>query len=241
MMLLRTFTTACVIVLIGLTQAATQASAQSQARTLRVAATGRIAATPDMVIVTTGVVTQAKTARQALSDNNRAAAAMIAALKAAAIADRDIQTAGLNVQPLYSKAKRQNNGEQLRRIVGYSVTNQVRVRIRDLAKGGEILDTIVGRGANRMNGLQFAVSNADELRIKAEALAVREARTRAQVMAEAAGVALGQIVNITTGSAPQPVTRHYARTVMAESVPIQAGEKEISASVTVTWEIVDLK
>ncbi len=210
-------------------------------RVLQVTATGKIAATPDMVIITSGVVTQAKTAREALSQNTTATAAMIAELKAAGIENRDIQTAGLSVQPRYAKVRKQSNDEPtMRDIVGYTVTNDVRVRIRDLSRAGTILDAVVGVGANRMHGLQFAVSNADDLAIKAEADAVKRAKDRAEAIAEAAGIELGRILTIADSARAAPVRQHYSRAMaMAEAVPIQAGEQEISATVTIRFEIRD--
>ena len=127
---------------------------------MTVAGTGTVSAAPDMAEITTGVVTQAPTAAQALAANSQAMERLLQALGALGIAARDIQTTNISVSPL----RRQGRDGQPPEITGYEVTNQVRVKVRDLSSLGRVLDQQVGQGANLVYGIQFGRQEPGPLR-----------------------------------------------------------------------------
>lgn len=207
---------------------------------LRVSGTGERAVAPDLAVVGFGVVKEGRTAREALDQNNRAMTAVIDAMKAEGIEARDIQTSGLSISPLYDN--RPTSGPapaEGPRIIGYSVANNLTLRIRNLDRLGAILDIAVTLGVNSGGDIRFA--NADTTAIVAEArkAAVRDAAERAATLAEAAGVTLGPILEINeTGTPPRPMPLAKARMMEAASaVPIEGGENSYSVTVEIVWEI----
>lgn len=206
--------------------------------TLSLTGIGEIFARPDMALINSGVVTEADTAREALDANNAAIAAVIAAMKEAGIEAKDIQTSGFGVQPRYRYPK-SSDGNESPKIVGYTVTNAVTVRVRDLAKLGGVLDKAVTVGANQMNGIDFVVSDADKRLDEARALAVKDATRKAEIYAKAAGVKLARIRSISesAGYAPVPRKAMAMRAEAASAVPVEAGEQSLTVEVAMTWEI----
>jgi uncharacterized protein YggE len=224
--------------LTGLLLAATPAAhaddKPEKRRTITVSATGDVDVIPDLATIASGVATEAETAKAALASNSAAMQKVIAALKASGIADKDIQTSSLRIEPRYTRPR---EGESAQ-IDGYRVTNQVQVVVRDLDKIGDILDQLVTLGANQTNGLSFEASKAETLRDDARKEAVANAKRRAELYAAAAGVELGEVLSIDEGGggdAPQPVM-HMARAMKA-SVPIERGSETLSAQVTITWAL----
>lgn len=207
-----------------------------EAPRLTVTGQGRIEVAPDMAVVMIGVRTQAETARAAMSANSQRMAAVLARLREAGIEPRDLQTGGLNLGPRYDY-----RDNRTPRLLGFEATNQVTVRVRALDTVGAVLDTAVQDGANSLGGLSFTLADPGPVRDAALAAAVREARRKAEIMAEAAGVALGRIVSITEAGGfdgPQPMPR-MAMAEAAPAVPVEAGEIGYSASVTIVWALGD--
>ena len=203
---------------------------------------GSVSARPDMAAVSTGVVSEAKTARAALSANTAAMTSIVDWLKENGIEDRDIQTSGFAVQPRYTQPQTQSNGERSPpRIVGYSVSNQVTIRVRDISQLGGILDHVVTEGSNRVNGVSFTFSEHEKLLDMARANAMADAIRKAKIYTEAAGIGIGRITNISEngGYQPQPQYRMArAEMSMADApVPMEAGEQTLSVQVNVTWEL----
>lgn len=211
--------------------------------TISLVGVGTVSARPDMAIVATGVVSEAKTARAALSANTAAMTSVIEGLKAAGIEDRDIQTSGFSVQPRYTQANVRSNGQRPPpELVGYSVSNQVTIRVRDIAKLGDILDQVVSQGSNRINGVSFTFSEPEQLMDIARANAMADAIRRAKLYTDAAGIGLGRITNISEngGYVPQPQYRGRAEMSMVSEpvpVPMEAGEQTLSVNLSVTWEL----
>lgn len=198
---------------------------------LRVTGEGRVEMAPDMAMITLGVESRAKTARAALSENSRRVAATLDTLRAAGIAARDMQTSGLSLGPEWETYR--PGGENRPRVIGFVATNMVTIRVRDLPALGGILDKIADDGANVSNGLQFSVSNMDELRDTARRAAVQDARRKADLYAAAAGVTLGPIQSLTegaTGAVPRPM---MAREMALSDAPVPVAEGEITVSATV--------
>lgn len=204
-------------------------------RTITVSATGTATAVPDSARIQTGVVSEAATARAALSANNAAMAKLIAGLKENGIEPKDIQTANFNLNPRYTNPP---DGKPPV-IDGYQASNLVEVHVRNLDRIGEVLDKLVTLGANQMNGISFEVSNAETLSDAARKDAVANARRRAELYAAAAGAKVGKVMAINEGgsSDPRPFFKSVRSAAMAESVPVERGTQSLEANVTVTWEL----
>lgn len=202
-------------------------------RTITVSATGEAAAVPDVARISSGVSSEAKTAREALDRNSAAMKKVIDGLKAAGVDAKDIQTSSFHIEPRYTDPR---EGEAPV-VNGYRVTNQVEIVARNLGKLGELLDQLVTLGANQMGGLNFEVSKAETLKDEARKAAIANARRRAELYAAAAGVSVGEVIAISEEVAhagPRP----YAKAAMAvQAVPIEAGSETLEARVTVTWAL----
>jgi uncharacterized protein YggE len=195
-----------------------------------------ISVPPDLAWVDAGVATDAKTAREASDTNNVAMAKVLAALKAATIDDKDIQTSRLSLQPQYAPSRSGPSSP----VVGYRASNRVSVRLHDVGKVAGVIDTMVGAGANDIGNVSFGVSQASKLLDDAREKAIADARRKAEIYARAAGVALGAPLSISEEGAPQPVFRGkmMANAPMAAApTPIAQGEETLSVSVSVTWAI----
>ncbi|RRH77347.1 SIMPL domain-containing protein [Falsigemmobacter faecalis] len=190
---------------------------------------------PDMATIRIGVDTLEGTAAEAMQNNSAQMRSVQEALRASGLQDRDLQTSGLSVQPEYSYPQ---NGERV--LQGYRATNGLNVQVRDLAKLGGILDQVTKDGANNIGGLSFGLQESGKAQDEARVAAVKEARRRAEMMAEAEGVKLGRVLEIREGSepAPRPMMRMAAAEAAMAPAPIEAGEMEFSTSVTLTWELI---
>ncbi|MCB1507160.1 MAG: SIMPL domain-containing protein [Hyphomicrobiaceae bacterium] len=203
-------------------------------RHVTVSAQGKVSARPDMANLSSGVVSEAATAGEALASNNVAMKNLVSSLKDWGIASGDIQTSGFNVSPRYTH----NRDGKPPSIEGYSVTNDVHVVVRDLTRLGDLLDQLVRLGANRIGSLSFDVSSAETLKDDARKLAIANARQRAELYAAAAGARVGQVLSISEDSTHvAPRGPMMARAAMSEGVPVAEGSQDIEARVTVTWEL----
>lgn len=196
--------------------------------------TASVTAIPDIALVSAGVETTAQTAREALSANTTAMQSVFETAKKLGIEERDIQTSNFNIGPNWE------HGPTGSRENGFAVSNQVTLRLRDVAKVGEALDALVSGGANRAGGVQFVVSDADERLDTARREAVTKAKARAELYAAAADVELGEIISIREGAdAPVHMPMYAEARMASDSVPVAAGEQELSISVTITWALDD--
>ena len=161
-------------------------------RSISLTATGAIRTSPDKVDITTGVTSQAPTAKEALAKNSSSMTEVIAALKAEGLDPKDIQTTNFTVQPLYEERKDGRSPN----IVGYQVTNSVHLTVHDIGKLGQILDKVVTLGANDVNSIEFGVAEPEALKDEARKLAMRNAIANAKLYAEAAGARLGKVLTI---------------------------------------------
>lgn len=215
--------------------AATEGGAPS--RTMTVSGNGIATGKPDIATINLGVLSEAKTATAALAENNQKMATLLGSLKKAGIKEKDIQTSRFDVSPRYAK-NRVGSSYTENRIDGYRVSNQVHVIVRDLDRFGKILDTAVGDGANAMNGISFGFSDPDPLVDKARVNAILDAKRKATLYAETAEIGLGKILTFQEqySGSPQPKQARMMAESMS-SVPIAVGESQISASVTITFEL----
>lgn len=206
-------------------------------RTLTMTGMGEVRGAPGRATISTGVVSEARTAAKALAANTRAMSAAIARLKALGIAARDLQTSNFSVFPrYYSEPKSQRPA----RIVGYTVSNQLTVVIRDLGELGRVLDEVVAQGANQISGPTFGFNDPEKLRDIARTRAAADASRKAKLYAGALGVTLGPILSVSESGnfSPRPPAM-AARMEMAPSrpVPIEAGELGLNVRVNIVWEI----
>ena len=214
---------------------------------LTVSAEGRTSRTPDLAIFNAGVTSSGKTAGEALAANAADMNRVIQALKRAGIAERDVQTSNLNLNPVYADMSRQPASpleQQVPRIIGYQVSNSVTVKQRNLAEFGKVVDTLVSAGANQVNGPSFQMDDPDAASDEARTEAMKKARERASLYARAAGLRVVRILSISEGGGyvPQPPVM-YARAVAMSDMaggaptPTAAGEVSLQSSVTVLFEL----
>ncbi|MCB1439733.1 MAG: SIMPL domain-containing protein [Nitratireductor sp.] len=204
---------------------------------------GNVDVAPDIAILGLGVVREADTARAALDANNEAMAEVIKAMKESGVEGRDLQTSGFSIQPRY-EYHRPKEGEIQRppRIVGYTVSNNLTVRVREMSKIGEVLDKSVSLGVNSGGNIQFGNDNPKDAIDEARRKAMEDAMRRATTLTGAAGVKLGRIQNISESfnrPSPMPMVagRMMADAAMEKAVPVEGGENTYTVNVTVTWEL----
>lgn len=210
---------------------------------LTVSVEGKSTRTPDMAVFSAGVVSEGKTASEALSANAATMTKVIATLRKAGIADKDIQTSQISLNPVYGQPVVGPNGQMVQepRIIGYQANNSLTVRSRDIKGFGKVLDALVASGVNQISGPAFQMSDPSAAMDEARTAAVKYARARAELYAKAAGLRVVRVISISEGggySPPQPV---YAMARMAdsakESTPISAGEVEAQVSLTMQFEL----
>ncbi len=204
-------------------------------RTITVTASGLVRGTPDVLDLTVGVTTRAKTAAEALSRNTSLANKVIDVLKDAGVEDDDLQTSYFSIAPFYDE-----DGEDLE---GYSVSNLVTASLRDFEKAGEVIDAATEIAGNEIvvQGISFSFDDNTELVAKARADAVKRGRSQAEQLADAAGVELGNLLSINEDYAPYgPVgeldTGRFASTEAA-AAPIEPGSQTLDVQVTMVYEI----
>jgi hypothetical protein len=212
---------------------------------LSLSAQGQSFSRPDLGIFTAGVTGSGKTAGAALAANSAKMNKVIAALRNAGIAEKDIQTSNLSLNPVYADMSNQRNVDPLEQqappIIGYQVYNMVTVKQRNLERFGSVIDALVAAGANQVNGPSFQMNDPDAAADEARADAIRKAMARAHIYAKASGLRVIRVLTIAEGggySPPPPVM--YARAAMADvatPTPVAAGEVQSGASVTVTFEL----
>ena len=200
---------------------------------------GEATIAPDVAVLTLSVMREAKTAREALDANNDAMAAVIAAMKSAGIADRDLQTAGIQISPRYTYSDKPEGG-QTAELVAYQVSNTLSVRVRDIDRTGEILDKAVTLGVNQGGDVSFTNENPEAAMTQARKQAMADAVAKAKTLAEAAGASLGMVLEISDQNfRPMPMAMAAAPRSFdaAGKVPMQPGENTYHVQVNVTFEL----
>lgn len=226
---------------LGAAATAAPASAQQASITqtiagtrLDVTAVGEVSRVPDIAIINAGVVTRAASARQAMQQAANKMARVRAALTRAGVADRDIQTSNISLNPDYVY---ENN--KAPRLTGYNASNQVTVRFRDVATSGEILDALVAEGANSINGPTLTIDKPETALDEARAKAVAAGRARAELYARAMGLRVVRIVSVSeSGGYSQPPVVMMARAERDSSqTKIDAGEQTLQVNLAMTFEL----
>jgi uncharacterized protein YggE len=229
------FAAALLALALPLPAAAQPAAVESLSGTrLDVVATGEVTRIPDVVRIHAGVVTQAPTAVEAIRQNAQQVAAVRAALRRAGIADRDIQTSQLNLQPDYRHAEGRPP-----ELTGYRAVNQLSVRFRDIANSGRILDALVAVGVNQINGPMLEIERPEAALDEARLAALANARSRADLYARSLGMRVKRLISVSESGARPPMPRSYAsveRFADTQST-IDPGEQTLAISLAVSFEL----
>lgn len=215
------------------TASAQEAGRQDSGRGISVVGVGTVSGTPDVLRFTIGVEVSADTVDAALSSANDASSRMISALRERGVAERDLQTAAVQVHPRYDE-----RGEQ---ITGYLVRQDLTVKVTDLDAAGGLMTAAVDAGGNssRLSGVAFALEDNEELLAAAREQAYAKARDKAEQYARLAGKELGDVAAISedVSQGPWPLSGGSADFATAASVPIEPGSTEVSVNVRVRWEM----
>jgi uncharacterized protein YggE len=213
------------------------ADATKPDHTISVTGTGRVILAPDTADVRLGVTVQRSTVRVARADAAKAMTAVIAALKKLGIADADLQTSSITLQPQYDYSNANPP-----RLVGYQFSNSIAVTIRKLDVLGDAIDDALAAGATSLDSVVFRVDDETKAEAQARAAAMADAKTKATALASAAGVSIEGVSSITetVGATPYPIfygAAAGAAVDKAVSTPVQAGTNEVSISVSVVYLI----
>jgi uncharacterized protein YggE len=200
-----------------------------------VSGTGRVSVQPDVADLRLGVNLSRATVDEARKDAGATMAAILTAVERAGVAQKDVRTALLSVQPQYEYRDNQPPA-----LSGYQLANQVEVTVRDLARLGDVVDGTLKAGATSMDSLNFRVEDPAPAEREARTRAMAEARSRADVLAEAAGVAITGVASVSEDGAlppPRPFAAKAERMAMAADVstPVETGSLEVSVRVTVAY------
>lgn len=227
----RLFPAFAVALALGLT-APLAAFADSAPRTITVTGEGLAARAPDRATVTIGVREDAASAAEALRQMSAGLGPVLDHLAEIGVAATDMQTSGLGLDARYVYPE----GEEPR-LVGYAANSTLTVRLRDMEQVGAVLDAVVQEGANRVAGISFGLADPASARDEARRAAVADARARAGLYAEAAGVALGEVLTISESGGSGPGVPMAAVMRDSAAVPVAGGEVEMTARVTVVFAI----
>ncbi|MDZ4371424.1 MAG: SIMPL domain-containing protein [Phenylobacterium sp.] len=222
---------------VALAQAAAPAAeSMFRATTLNLAANGEVRVEPDMATITLGVMTEGKTAAEAMSANAQRMNAVMASLKKAGIAERDIQTSNLNLSPQYRYEQ-----NQAPILTGYQASNQVTIQVQDLKRLGAAVDASVNAGANQVHGIAFGLKDPTTAENAAREAAVKALAAKADLYARATGHRIQRLVSLSEGGgyAPQPPMPMMAmRAEMKDSgTPVAGGELRVRIDVTGLYEL----
>jgi len=202
---------------------------------LDLVAEGTSTRVPDVAEIGAGVVTQAADASAAMAENARRMTAVIAALRSAGVAERDVRTSSLNLNPQY-----RYDNDKPPMLTGYQASNRVSVRFRDMVRVGRIVDALVAQGANQIDGPNLVVDKPDAALDEARNSAVAKARARATLYAAATGLRVKRIVSISEAQAgynPPPPMPMMMRAQAKADTPVVAGEQTLSVTLNVTFEL----
>lgn len=208
------------------------------ARILRVEGTGEIKAQPDEAWIDLAVETQGATAKVAGEENAKKIERLIAALTAAGVVRKDMETRHYSVYPEYA----QPDPRAEAKLRGYRANNTLSVHVRELGRLGELVDRGLASGANRVDGVRFGLSKSDAVRAEALRQAVERARKSAEVLASALNVRLGPVLEASTVAEPPRLYPARAMMAMADksaeaSTQILPEEQTLQAQVTLVYAI----
>ena len=204
---------------------------------LDISATGTVTRVPDLAIISAGVVTKSATATGAIADNAARMERVRAALKRAGIADRDIQTSSINLNPDY---RYENNQPPV--LTGYQASNNVSVKFRDIRNSGKILDALVAEGANQINGPSLTIDKPEAAYDEARTRAIAEGRARADLYARALGMRVVRLLSVSEGGGYSRPPMPYAADMMVTGqrvakTEIDPGTQDLQISLSMSFEL----
>ena len=223
----------------ALAQAAAPSAADTmfRATTFNLSAYGETKVAPDMATINLGVQTDGKTAAEALAANATRMTAVMTSLKKAGIAEKDIQTSNLNLNPQYRYAENQPPV-----LIGYQVSNQVTVIVHDLKRLGAAVDATVNAGANQVNGISFGLDDPTAAENAAREAAVKALAAKADLYAKATGYRINRLVSLSEGGGytpqpPMPMQAMAFRGKAADSTPVSGGELSVRIDISGLYEL----
>jgi uncharacterized protein YggE len=212
-------------------------AAAAEGTLLNISANAEATRVPDVATLSAGVVTQAADGNSAMRQNAQQMDKVLAAIKAAGIAERDVQTSGVSLNPQYRYAD-----NEAPKITGYQASNTVSLKVRDIAKLGKVLDALAAQGANQINGPSFEIDQPEPVYDEARLAALKKAQARAQTYAKSLGLQVRRIVSISEnaggGFRPMPMMRAQAAGMaMDKATPVAPGESTVSVNLDVVFEL----
>jgi uncharacterized protein YggE len=202
---------------------------------LDISATGEVTRVPDIAVISAGVVTRSTTATGALQDAADRMQRVLAALKRAGVEDRDVQTSNISLNPEYRYVE--NQPPQL---TGYTASNQLTIRFRDIRNSGRILDALVGQGANQINGPSLTIDKPEAALDEARAKAIAAGRGRAELYARALGLRVARVVSVSESggyAVPPPAPPMAMQMARSADTSIQPGEQKLQVTLAMTFEL----
>ena len=210
--------------------------ALSDGTLLNVSAQAEARSVPDVATISAGVVTQAADGNTAMRQNAEQMAKVMVAIKAAGIAEKDIQTSGISLNPQYRYVENEAPS-----ITGYQATNTVSLKVRDITKLGKVLDSLAAQGANQINGPSFQIDQPEPVYDEARLAALKKAKDRAETYAKALDLKVRRIISISEGGGggfrPVPMMAMSARGKAEMDTAVSPGETEVSVSLDVVFEL----
>ena len=208
----------------------------ADASVLTINTSAQASATPDIALISAGVVVQDADSAVAMRNNASQMQKVMAALKAAGIAERDIQTSGISLQPQYTYAENQPP-----RLHGYQASNSVNIKVRELGRLGRVLDALAAQGANQINGPSFAIDQPEPLYQQARLEALAKARSQAESYANALGLKVRRVVSLSenshAGMPPMPMMAMRSAAKAEMDTPIAAGQSSVEVRLDVVFEL----
>ena len=203
---------------------------------LDVSATGAVSRVPDLAIISAGVVTKSTTATGAIADNAARMVRVRAALMRAGIADKDIQTSSINLNPDY---RYENNQAPV--LTGYQASNNVSVKFRDIRNSGKILDALVAEGANQINGPSLTIDKPETAYDEARVKAIAAGRARAELYARSLGMRVVKLVSVSEGGGnyprpPMPMVM-LAKAERSADTSIDPGSQDLEVTLSMSFDL----
>ncbi|MDD5731360.1 MAG: SIMPL domain-containing protein [Patescibacteria group bacterium] len=229
------------LILLGVSAYSIQKAASGNApREISFDGEGKVYAKPDLAILQLGVTSEATTSEEVVTANNNKMNGITAAIKALGVVDTDIETTNYNLSPKYNYTD--NRGSF---IDGYTLNQDVQVKIRDFDKISAVIQKATSLGANTINQLQFTIDNPEKLKAQAADIAIGKAKEKAASIASASGLKLGKIVNVYESGGLVSPTPMYGAADKATgmgggSIPapdIQTGQQEITVTMSLTYQV----
>lgn len=205
---------------------------------LDVSVTGEVTRVPDLAIINAGVVTRSPNAAAAIQDNAQRMDQVIAALRRAGIADRDIQTSSINLNAEYKYPE--NQPPQL---TGYTATNQLTIKFHEIRNSGKILDALVAQGVNQISGPSLTLQHPEEALDEARAKAIAIGRARAELYARSLGMHVVRVVSVSENGGYEPppprplMAPAIVLTGVRASTPIESGEQQLQVTLLIVFEL----